>query len=220
MKSSNKQFAVIGLGRFGRAVCEELCESGAEVLAVDIDEDRVKLISNITTNAIVANCSNEETVQELKLDEYDMVMVAIGSDVNASILTTLVVKESGSKNVWVKANDRFHAKILQKIGADHVILPERDMGIRVAHKMLDRRVFDFHDIGSGLAISEIVIALKNMGKQLGDLSLCQDPEMKVLAIKRGSEIIDSPEYDTKLEMGDILFIIGPQKSMSHRIKSM
>ncbi|WP_086980799.1 potassium channel family protein [Vibrio aphrogenes] len=220
MKSSNKQFAIIGLGRFGRSVCEELCDAGAEVLAVDINEERVRAVSNIAINAVVANCTNEETAKELKLEEYDMVMVAIGSDVNASILTTLVIKELGAKNVWVKANDKFHAKILQKIGADHVILPERDMGVRVARKMLDRRVFDFHDIGSGLAISEIVIALKNMGKKLGDLSLCKDPDMKVLAIKRGSEILDSPDYDTALEMGDILFIIGPQDAMAHRMKSM
>ncbi|MGO2507548.1 MAG: potassium channel family protein [Vibrio hibernica] len=220
MKLASKQFAVIGLGRFGIAVCQELCDSGAEVLAVDVDEDRVKAVSNIAANAIVANCANEETARELKLDEYDMVMVAIGSDVNSSILTTLVVKESGAKNVWVKANDKFHAKILQKIGADHVILPERDMGIRVARKMLDRRVFDFHDIGSGLAISEIVVALKNMGKKLGDISVCKDPEMKVLAIKRGSEILDSPTYDTTLELSDILFIVGPHASMAHRLKSI
>ncbi|MBD1577726.1 MULTISPECIES: potassium channel family protein [Vibrio] len=220
MKSISKQFAVIGLGRFGSSVCRELSDSGAEVLAVDINEARVNAVSNITNNAIVANCSNEETAQELKLDEYDMVMVAIGSDVNASILTTLVVKELGAKNVWVKANDKFHAKILQKIGADHVILPERDMGVRVARKMLDRRVFDFHDIGSGLAISEIVIALKNMGKKLGDVSMCKDADMKVLAIKRGPEIIDSPDYNTVLEMGDILFIVGPHSAMAHRMKSM
>lgn len=220
MKSSNKQFAVIGLGRFGSSICEELCTAGVEVLAVDVNEERVKSISAIATNAIVANCANEDTVKELKLTDYDMVMVAIGSDVNASILTTLVIKELGVKNLWVKANDRFHAKILHKIGADNVILPERDMGIRVARKMLDRRVFDFHDIGSGLAISEFVIALKNMGKALGDLSLCKDPEMKVLAIKRGPEILDSPDYETKLEMGDILFIVGPQEAMAHKMKSM
>ncbi|MDG2932414.1 NAD-binding protein, partial [Vibrio parahaemolyticus] len=78
------------------------------------------------------NCTHEETVAELKLDDYDMVMIAIGADVNASILATLIAKEAGVKSVWVKANDRFQARVLQKIGADHIIMPERDMGIRVA----------------------------------------------------------------------------------------
>ncbi len=220
MKAGNKQYAVVGLGRFGRAVCEELRDAGVEVLAVDVNEERVKAVSNIVANAVVANCADEDTAAELKLNEYDTVMIAIGSDVNASILTTLVIKELGAKQVWVKANDKFHAKILQKIGADHIILPERDMGIRVARKMMDRRVFDYHDIGSGLAITEIVVGSRNMGKQLGELSLCQDQDIKVLAIKRGPEIIDSPNYELTLEMGDIIIIVGPQASLSHRIKSL
>ena len=114
---SDKQYAVIGLGRFGLSVCKELQSSGAQVLAVDIDEERVKEAAAIVSQAIVANCTSEETVKELRLDEYDMVMVSIGSDVNSSILTTLVVKESGAKTVWVKANDKSHGKILSKIGA-------------------------------------------------------------------------------------------------------
>lgn len=140
---SDKQFAVIGLGRFGLSVCKELQDSGAQVLAVDIDEEKVKEAAAFVSQGIVANCANEETVVELRLDDYDMVMVSIGADVNSSILATLVVKEAGAKTVWVKANDKFHGKILSKIGADHIIMPERDMGIRVARKMLDKRVLEF-----------------------------------------------------------------------------
>ncbi len=128
MKTGDKQFAVIGLGRFGLAVCKELQDSGAQVLAVDINEDRVKEAASFVSQAVVANCTHEETVAELKLDDYDMVMIAIGADVNASILATLIAKEAGVKSVWVKANDRFQARVLQKIGADHIIMPERDMG--------------------------------------------------------------------------------------------
>ncbi|PMJ85935.1 potassium channel family protein, partial [Vibrio splendidus] len=182
---SDKQYAVIGLGRFGLSVCKELQSSGAQVLAVDIDEERVKEAANFVSQAIVANCTSEETVKELRLDDYDMVMVSIGSDVNSSILTTLVVKESGAKAVWVKANDNFHGKILSKIGADHIIMPERDMGIRVARKMLDRRVLEFIDLGSGLAMTEIVIGSNFLGKKLGDLKLCKENGVEVLGFKRG-----------------------------------
>ena len=112
---SDKQYAVIGLGRFGLSVCKELQSSGAQVLAVDIDEERVKEAAAFVSQAIVANCTSEETVKELRLDDYDMVMVSIGSDVNSSILTTLVVKESGAKAVWVKANDKFHGKFFLRL---------------------------------------------------------------------------------------------------------
>ncbi len=123
MKIRDKQFAVIGLGRFGLSVCQELADAGAQVLAVDVNEDKVKAATQFVTQAVVANCTLEDTAEELKLSDYDMVMISIGEDVNASILTTLVMKESGVKSVWVKANDKFHAKILQKIGADHIICP-------------------------------------------------------------------------------------------------
>ncbi|MEZ8731740.1 TrkA family potassium uptake protein [Vibrio splendidus] len=216
---SDKQYAVIGLGRFGLSVCKELQSSGSQVLAVDIDEERVKDAAAFVSQAIVANCTSEETVKELRLDEYDMVMVSIGSDVNSSILTTLVVKESGAKAVWVKANDKFHGKILSKIGADHIIMPERDMGIRVARKMLDRRVLEFIDLGSGLAMTEIVIGSKFFGKQLRDLKLCKEVGVEVLGFKRGPNLTKAPELDVSLEIGDVVIIAGPKDTLSRKLRN-
>lgn len=216
---SDKQYAVIGLGRFGLSVCKELQSSGAQVLAVDIDEERVKEAAAFVSQAIVANCTNEETVKELRLDDYDMVMVSIGSDVNSSILTTLVVKESGAKAVWVKANDKFHGKILSKIGADHIIMPERDMGIRVARKMLDRRVLEFIDLGSGLAMTEIVIGAKLLGKQLRQLKLCKEVGVEVLGFKRGPNLTKAPELDVSLEIGDVVIIAGPKETLSRKLRN-
>ena len=114
MKTGDKQFAVIGLGRFGLAVCKELQDSGSQVLAVDINEDRVKEAAGFVSQAIVANCTHEETVAELKLDDYDMVMIAIGADVNASILATLIAKEAGVKSVWVKRMIAFKHECYKK----------------------------------------------------------------------------------------------------------
>lgn len=216
---SDKQYAVIGLGRFGLSVCKELQSSGAQVLAVDIDEERVKEAANFVSQAIVANCTSEETVKELRLDDYDMVMVSIGSDVNSSILTTLVVKESGAKAVWVKANDKFHGKILSKIGADHIIMPERDMGIRVARKMVDRRVLEFIDLGSGLAMTEIVIGSNFLGKKLGDLKLCKENGVEVLGFKRGPNLTKAPELDVSLEIGDVVIIAGPKETLSRKLRN-
>ncbi|EGA72147.1 hypothetical protein VISI1226_05064 [Vibrio sinaloensis DSM 21326] len=220
MKPSDKQFAVIGLGRFGLSVCQELQASGAEVLAVDINEDRVREAANYVSQALVANCTSEDTVAELRLSDYDMVMVAIGSDVNASILTTLVVKEAGAKSVWVKANDKFHSKILSKIGADHVILPERDMGIRVARKMMDKRVLEFQELGSGIAMTEIVVGARLLGQTLGDLALCKEQGVQVLGFKRGPEVIKAPSLEKSLEIGDVIIIVGPRDTLTRKLSSL
>ena len=220
MKKGDKQFAVIGLGRFGLAVCKELQDAGSQVLAVDIDEEKVREVAGFVSQAIVANCTHEETVAELKLDDYDMVMIAIGTDVNASILATLIVKEAGVRSIWVKANDRFQARVLQKIGADHVIMPERDMGIRVARKMLDRRVLDFHPLGSDLAMTEVVIGSHWMGKTLGELSLCKVEGVQVLGFKRGPEITKAPSMDVTLEIGDLIIVVGPQEKLARTLKSL
>lgn len=220
MKKGDKQFAVIGLGRFGLAVCKELQDAGSQVLAVDIDEVRVREVAAFVSQAIVANCTHEETVAELELHDYDMVMIAIGDDVNASILATLIAKESGVRTLWVKANDQFQARVLQKIGADHVIMPERDMGIRVARKMLDRRVLDFHPLGSDLAMTEYVIGSNWMGKTLGELTLCQVEGVQVLGFKRGPEITKAPGMDINLEIGDLLIVVGPQDKLARTLKSL
>ncbi len=220
MKKGDKQFAVIGLGRFGLAVCKELQDAGSQVLAVDIDEEKVREVAGFVSQAIVANCTHEETVAELKLDDYDMVMIAIGTDVNASILATLIAKEAGVRSIWVKANDRFQARVLQKIGADHVIMPERDMGIRVARKMLDRRVLDFHPLGSNLAMTEFVIGSHWMGKTLSELSICQVEGVQVLGFKRGPEITKAPSMDIALEIGDLIIVVGPQEKLARTLKSL
>ncbi|MCU8490582.1 TrkA family potassium uptake protein [Vibrio vulnificus] len=220
MRRAEKQFAVIGLGRFGLAVCQELTDSGAQVLAIDVNEERVKLAASFVTQALVANCTHEETMAELKLNDYDMVMVAIGADMNSSILATLIAKEAGVKSVWVKANDKFQARVLQKIGADHIIMPERDMGIRVARKMLDKRVLEFHPLGSGLAMTEFVVGSRLMGKTLGELALCKVPGVQVLGFKRGPELVKAPELDVELEIGDMIILVGPQDALANKLSSL
>jgi len=220
MKLNNKQFAVIGLGRFGMALCQELTSQGAQVLAVDVVESHVKKAAEFVSHAVVADCSDEETVLELKLDDYDIVMVAIGDDVNTSIFTTLVLKESGVKAVWVKAKDKYHAKILKKIGADKIISPERDMGIRIARNMLDQRIFDYLPLGSGLAIAEVVVGGKHFGEMINQHPCCQSEETSVLAYKRGPTLHNHPDPTTKLEIGDILIVAGQEDQIIEQLKNL
>ena len=220
MGAEVKQFAVIGLGRFGMSLCKELSEQGAQVLAIDIDEVSVKKAAEVAAQAVVADCSNEETVAELQLESYDVVMVSIGDDLNASILTTLVLKDAGVKSVWVKAKDKYHAKILNKIGANKVITPEQDMGIRVARSMLDARIFEYLDLGSGLALVEVIVSFHHLGRHLNEHPCCSTDDCTLLALKRGSEILKNPEPETTLETGDILLIVGPEEKLNTVLKRL
>lgn len=220
MNAEDKQFAVIGLGRFGMSLCEELSERGAQVLAIDINEICVRQAADIATQAVVADCSNEATIAELKLDDYDFVMVAIGDDINANILTTLLLKDAGVKTVWVKAKDTPHCKILSKIGADKIIRPERDMGIRIARNMLDKRVFEFSELGSGISLAEVVVTARNMGKPLSQHPCANSDETQVLALKRGPEVRKAPDMDMEMQVGDILIITGPEDVLSETLRKL
>ncbi|PKF62265.1 TrkA family potassium uptake protein [Psychromonas sp. psych-6C06] len=220
MKLNNKQFAVIGLGRFGMAICQELSAQGAQVLAVDVIETHVKKAAEFVSQAIVADCSDEDTLLELKLNDYDIVMVAIGDDVNTSIFTTLVLKESGVKAVWVKAKDKYHAKILKKIGADKIISPERDMGVRIARNMLDKRIFDYLPLGSGLAIAEVVVGSKHFGEMIQQHPCCQSEDTTILAHKRGPKLNSHPDLNGKLEIGDILIVAGLEASILEQFRKL
>ncbi len=220
MSQDKKQFAVIGLGRFGMSLCLELSKQGVDVLAIDIDIDKIREISVIAPQAIVADCSKEEIVQELKLDDYDIVMVAIGEDIKSSIITTLILKELGVKRVWVKAKDQFHHKILLKIGADRVINPERDMGISIAESMLGNCVFNYLPLGNALAITELIVTKNYSGKQLRQHPFADNNKIILLAYKRGAEIVKDFSLDTELQIGDILIVTGLETDLMEIIRSL
>lgn len=131
-----KQFAIIGMGRFGSSIARTLSQLGFEVMAIDFREETVQEISSIVTHAVQADSTDEEALRALGIRNFDVVVVAIGEDIQASILTTLILKEMGIPTVVVKAVNDLHGKVLKKIGADKVVYPERDMGQRVAHHLI------------------------------------------------------------------------------------
>jgi trk system potassium uptake protein TrkA len=131
-----KQYAVIGLGRFGGSICEALLSHGVEVLAIDRSEERVNKFAGKATYAVVADATDEATLKNLGIRNFDHVIVSIGEDIQASILTTLILVEQGVKNVTAKAQNDYHGKVLNKIGAHMVVHPERDMGVRIAHNII------------------------------------------------------------------------------------
>jgi len=203
-----KDFVVIGLGRFGGSVCRELVRLGADVMAIDSSSDRVEEFSKIATHAVIADSTDEEALKSLGIQNFEHVIVAIGDDIQASILTTLIIKELGVPQVTVKAQNDYHAKVLQKIGADLIVHPERDMGIRIANNIMSSNVLDYLELSDEHSIMEIKSNHRIAGYSIKDLDIRANYGINIIGIKRGEQIIISPSADEKILLGDILLVIG------------
>ncbi|MFD2829881.1 potassium channel family protein [Corticicoccus populi] len=210
----NKEFAVIGLGRFGGSIVRELVELDCDVLAIDIDEELVNEYQDIATRSVVANTTEEQVLKDLGLRNFDNVIVAIGDNIQESILTTLLLKDIGVKRVTVKAKNNYHARVLEKIGADLVVHPERDMGRRVAHKLTSSSVIDYLELSDHHSIAEYIAGSKIEGHSLLDLNFRQKFGLSVIAIKRSDDILINPDPKIKIRKDDILIIIGEDDDLN------
>lgn len=208
-----KQFAVIGLGRFGSSVARTLARMGHQVIAIDSDEAKVEALMNEVTTAIQADARDEEALKASGIRNVDVAVVAIGENVEANILVTLIVKEMGIKCVVAKAINDLHGKVLAKIGADRVVYPERDMGVRVAHTLASDNVLEHIDLSPEYSIVEIVAPAKAVGKTLGQLDLRAQHGVSVMAIKRNNQIIAAPGANDVVEEGDIMVLVGRNKAL-------
>lgn len=214
-KRMEKEFAVIGLGRFGSSICRSLSEQGLEVMAIDINEERVNEFMTIATHAVIADTTDENALKSLGVSNFNHVIVAIGEDIQASILTTLILKELGVNHITVKAQNDYHEKVLRKIGADHVVHPERDMGKRIAHYIVSNNVLDYLELSDEYSIVEIKVNDYLIGYTLIELDIRKKFGLNIVAIKRGEEIIVSPKANDPLQAEDILIIIGADVDISH-----
>ena len=209
-----REYAVIGLGRFGGSVCRELSREGREVLAIDHNEDRVNEFKNIASYAVIADSTDETTLKELGINNIDHVIVAIGDNIQASILTTVILTELGVKKITVKAQNDYHEKILNKIGANQVVHPERDMGKRIAHNIISNNILDYLELSDQHSIVEVKAGKKMVGKTLVELDIRAKYGCNVVAIKREHDISVSPNANVLLEQGDILIVIGADHDIS------
>jgi trk system potassium uptake protein TrkA len=203
-----KQVAVIGLGRFGASVARTLMQAGCEVLGVDVDEVRVRALADSITDAVRADALDEEALRTLGLRNFEVVIVAIGHDVKASILVTVLLKEIGVPKVVAKAQDDVHGKVLQKVGADIVVFPERDMGVRIAHTLLSRSIIDEIQLSADYSIFELQAPTRFLDRSLKDLRLRQEFGLTILAVRREDRVVVSPDASFVFEVGDILVALG------------
>lgn len=203
-----RQFAVIGLGRFGQSVAVTLSSLGYDVLAIDISENLVQAIADDVTRAVQMDARDEQALKSIGMRNFDDVIVAITSDIEASILITVLLKEIGVKRVIAKAQNPLHGKILEKVGADKIVFPEKDMGIRLAHSLVSPNLLDSIELHPDYSIMEIIAPKAFVNKTLGQLNLRAKYGLSVLAIKRGESIIVAPGADAKIEDNDALIVLG------------
>ncbi len=204
---ANKQYIVIGLGRFGSSVAKTLYKLDCEVVAVDSDVHKVEEISDFVTHSMCFDATDEAALKQLGVSNFDVAVVAIGSDIQASIMVTLALKELGVPFIVSKSSNKIHSKILYKIGADKVIQPENDIGIRIAHNIVSSSVLDYIQLSDDYRVNELVVPDEWTDKSIYEMNFREKYHISVVAIKREKEIIVSPNNEDVLRDGDIIVCI-------------
>ena len=200
--------AVIGLGRFGSALALELMSGGTEVLGIDVSEDLVQIHNGELTQVVRADATREEALRQLAINEFDRVVVAIGDDVSASILTCSILLSMATPVIWAKAMDDRHGLILEQLGVHHVIYPEKDMGRRVAH-LVRGAALDFIEVAPGYALVKTPAPAVLHDKPLGSTGIRASHGITVAAFQHGDEPWQNADNATVLRAGDTVLIVGP-----------
>ncbi|KRL92973.1 potassium channel family protein [Limosilactobacillus equigenerosi] len=213
--AKKESYVVIGLGKFGMTICRHLAKAGQEVLAIDNDPEVINEAANIVMRAVVANAEDEEALLDLAVGSFDHVYISIGQNIEASIMATLLIKEQGGKDVTCRAENIHHARVLEKIGADHVVRPEHDTAERLIFNQLNRSVLDYVYINDHMMLAEVTIRNpKFINQTLEKLNLRQRFGVNVLAIiEANDEVNEMPQATDIICENDKLTIVGTKESI-------
>lgn len=204
--TSKQQFLVIGLGVFGATIARQLSRLGHEVLGIDSDEHRVDQLADETTHAVIADVTDENTLIELDAGSYDAAVVAIGENVEATMLATLQLRELGLEKVWARAMTNQHHRILERLGATRIIAPDYEMGIRVAEELNHPMVHDYLGLGDDYYVVDFHTTEDLIDRTIGDV--IADEPVEALVIKRGGEAHAHPQHSWTIRSGDRLVLGG------------
>ena len=215
-----KSILIIGLGRFGQHLCEDLCNLGNDVMVVDEDETKLEAVTSIVTDAKIGDCTNEDVLRSLGVSNFDVVFVCIGTNFQSSLECTSLVKELGAKKVVSKANREIHAKFLLRNGADEVIYPDRDIAIRTAARFSSDNVFDYMELNDEFTVCEIAPMKKWINKTLSELSLHKKYGISVLGTKMNTRTKVALSGNDKIHDGEHLLIAGNWESISKVLEEL
>jgi len=210
-----RQVVVAGLGRFGASLAKVLFGMGHDVLAMDIDEKKVQSMAPEITHAVAADATDEAVLKELGVGNFDVAVVAMGSAIQSSVLSTILLKRLGVRYVIARAENELHGAILEKIGADKVIYPERDMGIRVAHELTLTDVSDYISLTSDYGVARVEALPSFVGRTLSELELGRGGkwEVAVLVIQHEKEFVVTPDRAEPVKSGDVLIVAGKDEKI-------
>lgn len=208
-----RSFVVIGLGGFGRAVAAELMRFGNHVLGIDVNESAVAQEAPKLSEAIIADARDEGALREAGVGNYDVAVIAIGENLEASVLATMNAKLMGIETVWVKAQHRTHHRILTKIGADRVILPEQEIGQHVAQMLHNPIVRDYVSLGNGFSVVSVVVPERLDGQPMSVLKFTRFQDVQCLGMMKGTTYVACSTLDTVMHTDDLLILLGRKQEL-------
>lgn len=208
-----KQYIVIGAGRFGASLAKSLIAAGQEVMIIDENEKIIQQLSESIENVAVVSATDESALKSIGLGNFDVAIVCIGSDLRASIMATLVAKDLGVPYVISKATDKTQAEVLRKIGADRVVFPEHDMGVKLARALSFNNLVDFMELDESHSIFEIMVPKNWIGSNLISLNVREKYEVNIVAVKRGQNFEVPPDPNKVFSEGDVIVVAGKTKSL-------
>lgn len=215
--SNKKQFVVFGLGRFGLSVAKTLAEKGYEVMGVDYDKEAAQDASEYLTHVVCIDTTDVNAIKALGISNFDVAIVGIGDNIESSVLTTLMAKELGIKYILAKARNESHKKILERIGADRVVFPEREMGTRIANSLIYSNFFEFIELSDEFGIAEIEPIPQWIKKTLAQCDIRAKYGLNVVALKNEKKVQAALGADTIIEESDKLVVIGSSKQIQKYI---
>lgn len=203
-----KEFAVIGLGRFGKTVATSLASSGAQVLVLDQDENALQEVSDAVTHTIRGEATSASTINQLGLGNYDAAVIAMSSNLESNVMATILVKEAGVPFIVVKAKTELEGRVLKKVGADKVIYPEKETGMRLANNLMHDNYFEAVELSEEYSIVDVDIPQDWIGKSLKTLNIRAKYGVNVIGVKGSSELNINPAPDDVLKEDDVLIMLG------------
>lgn len=208
-----KSYVVVGLGRFGGEVARQLCAQGCEVLAMDVNNELVQQLSSEVTHAVVADAQDKEVLKALGIRDFDCAVIAIGDNLAASVLATMNMKELGVPYVVCKAYDEVHRRVLEKLGADRVLIPEKEIGARLARSLASANVLDYIELSEDYGIAEVPLPKSWKGKTLRELNVRAKLGVNIIAIRRDGSIAVSPPAEYEMKEADVAVVLGDSRAL-------
>ena len=209
-----KSFVVVGLGRFGTQAALRLCQQGCEVLAIDTHSELVQQLGDDVTQAVVADARDKEVLRALGVKDFDCAIVAIGDSLADSVLATMNLKELGVPYIVCKAHDETHRQVLKKLGADRIVIPEKEQADRLAKSLSSANVLDYIELSEDYGIIAVPAPGKWQEKSLIELNVRAKLGVNILAVKRDGHITVSPAADFRIAQGDILVVLGDTAALT------